>query len=37
VFDVFADGKLIFSKYKAERFPQDAEIVAALRSLTGKE
>jgi hypothetical protein len=31
VFDVAADGKLIFSKHKTHRFPEDAEILRALR------
>jgi predicted Rdx family selenoprotein len=31
VFDVFRDGALIFSKDRAGRFPEVAEIVAALR------
>jgi selT/selW/selH-like putative selenoprotein len=33
VFDVAVDGKLIFSKYAAGRFPDEAEIVDALRLL----
>jgi selT/selW/selH-like putative selenoprotein len=33
VFDVLADGKLIFSKHATGRFPDDAEIVQAIRSL----
>jgi hypothetical protein len=37
VFDVAADGKLIFSKHAAGRFPRDAEILSALRPLMGKE
>jgi predicted Rdx family selenoprotein len=32
VFDVIADGTVIFSKHESGRFPSDAEIVAALRS-----
>jgi selT/selW/selH-like putative selenoprotein len=31
VFDVVADGKLVFSKHAAGRFPEDDEVVAALR------
>jgi len=31
IFDVVADGKLIFSKDSKGRFPQDDEIVSALR------
>jgi len=33
VFDVVANGKLIFSKDAAGRFPEESEIVEALRSL----
>ena len=33
VFDVVADGKLIFSKHAMGRFPEEGEIVEALRSL----
>ncbi len=35
VFDVVADGKLIFSKHKEGRFPEDAEILTALRGDVG--
>jgi predicted Rdx family selenoprotein len=31
IFDVVADGDLIFSKAKARRFPENDEIVAMLR------
>ncbi len=31
VFDVRADGKLVFSKKSAGRFPTEAEVLAALR------
>ncbi len=31
VFDVAADGALIYSKHREERFPDAAEIVARLR------
>jgi selenoprotein W-related protein len=34
VFDVVADGKLVFSKHEAGRFPDDDEIIAALRALS---
>jgi len=37
VFDVAADGRLIFSKHQSGRFPQDAEIVSAIRPLVRKE
>lgn len=33
VFDVFANGKLIFSKDATGRYPDEHEIVEALRSL----
>jgi selT/selW/selH-like putative selenoprotein len=31
VFDVVADGKLIYSKHATGRFPEEHEIVEALR------
>jgi selenoprotein W-related protein len=34
VFDVVADGKLIFSKHEEGRFPSESEIVEAVRSLS---
>ena len=30
VFDVVVDGKLIFSKHEADRFPEHAEIIRFL-------
>ncbi len=30
IFDVVADGELIFSKHEAGRFPEDDEIIAKL-------
>jgi selT/selW/selH-like putative selenoprotein len=33
VFDVAADGKRLFSKHSAGRFPDPDEIISALRSL----
>ncbi len=33
VFDVVADGALIFSKHRESRFPDAGEIVQALREL----
>ena len=33
VFDVVADGAVVFSKHDAGRFPSHDEILAALRSL----
>jgi hypothetical protein len=35
VFDVAVDGKLIFSKHQAGRFPQDAEILSVVRPMMG--
>jgi selT/selW/selH-like putative selenoprotein len=32
VFDVKVDGKLVFSKQQAGRFPEDAEILDALKA-----
>lgn len=32
VFDVVADGKLIFSKHRTGRFPEPEEILDALRA-----
>tara|TARA_B100000029_G_C17354683_1_gene880262 strand:+ start:199 stop:372 length:174 start_codon:yes stop_codon:yes gene_type:complete len=34
IFDVIADGKMIFSKHEEERFPDHDEIIEALRSMT---
>lgn len=31
IFDVAADGALIFSKHREDRFPDAAEVVAKLR------
>jgi predicted Rdx family selenoprotein len=31
-FDVLKDGDLVFSKHEAGRFPDDGEILAALRA-----
>jgi selT/selW/selH-like putative selenoprotein len=33
VFDVVANGNLIFSKHATGRFPEEHEIIKALRSL----
>jgi len=30
IFDVTADGRLVFSKHKAGRFPDNDEVVSAL-------
>jgi len=35
VFDIIANEKVIFSKKEEQRFPQDVEILEALRKLTG--
>ena len=35
IFDVAADGKLVFSKHRAGRFPEPGEVVAALRAGQG--
>jgi selT/selW/selH-like putative selenoprotein len=32
IFDVVADGKLVFSKHRDGRFPDSAEIIRALRT-----
>ena len=32
IFDVKADGALVFSKYEKERFPTHDEVLAALRA-----
>jgi selT/selW/selH-like putative selenoprotein len=32
VFDVFVDGRVIFSKHAAGRFPDEKEIVDTIRS-----
>jgi predicted Rdx family selenoprotein len=31
IFDVVADGRLVFSKHAAGRFPDEGEVIAALR------
>ncbi len=31
VFDVVADGKLLFSKHDQGRFPENSEVIALLR------
>lgn len=33
IFDVAADGKLVFSKHRAGRYPATEEILEALRKL----
>ncbi|MEE8237996.1 MAG: Rdx family protein [Gammaproteobacteria bacterium] len=35
VFDVIADDAVVFSKLKEQRFPQDIEVIEALRQLGG--
>lgn len=34
VFDVTADGKLIYSKHQTGRFPENAEVLQALHKLS---
>jgi selT/selW/selH-like putative selenoprotein len=34
VFDVVVNGKLVFSKHKVGRFPEEEEIVEAIRALS---
>jgi predicted Rdx family selenoprotein len=33
IFDVHADGKLIFSKHTVGRFPEDGEVSVLIRSM----
>ena len=33
VFDVTADGTLVYSKHRTGRFPDNAEVLQALRSM----
>ena len=33
IFDVMADGKMIFSKYEQSRFPEPAEVIDVLRAM----
>ncbi len=35
VFDVIADDTVVFSKDEEQRFPQDIEVIEALRQLGG--
>ena len=32
-FDVFVDGKLVFSKSKVERFPDKGEVISMVKGL----
>jgi selT/selW/selH-like putative selenoprotein len=34
VFDVASDGALIYSKHRTGRFPENAEVLQALRALS---
>jgi selenoprotein W-related protein len=34
IFDVSADGALVYSKHRTGRFPENAEVLQALRSLS---
>jgi selenoprotein W-related protein len=33
IFDVVVDGEMIFSKHESDRFPEQDEILARLRSI----
>lgn len=35
IFDVRLDEELVFSKYEADRFPEDGEVVGLLRKRLG--
>ncbi len=35
IFDVEADGRLVFSKHKAGRFPENEEVVRLLQTAQG--
>jgi selT/selW/selH-like putative selenoprotein len=35
IFDVAADGKLVFSKYRDQRYPEPEEIISALKARQG--
>ncbi len=34
IFDVVADGEMIFSKHEVERFPEPKEVIDALRAMS---
>jgi len=34
IFDVVADGRLLFSKHEQGRFPSDSEVLEALREVS---
>jgi selenoprotein W-related protein len=34
IFDVTADGALVYSKHRTGRFPENAEVLQALRTLS---
>jgi len=34
VFDVVADGKTVYSKHSTGRFPEEEEVVTAIRALS---
>ena len=36
IFDVVADGSMIFSKHAEQRFPESDEIIGALRALNAR-
>jgi selT/selW/selH-like putative selenoprotein len=35
IFDVAADGKLVFSKHRDQRYPEPEEIIGALKARQG--
>ena len=35
IFDVVADGRMVFSKHAVGRFPEDDEVIDALTAQTG--
>jgi selenoprotein W-related protein len=35
IFDVEADGRMVFSKHEVGRFPEEDEVLKALKSLVG--
>jgi selT/selW/selH-like putative selenoprotein len=34
IFDVTADGKLVYSKHQTNRFPENSEVLESLRGLS---
>lgn len=35
IFDVQADGRMVFSKHQVGRFPDESEVLAGLRKVSG--